>query len=545
MEADETRKILPNGTTLFHGKYRIENYIKSGGFGNTYQAIDTAFDRKVAIKELFIKETCERDEDTMMVTISIAENKKKFGVLQERFKTEAKRMFKFTNNHIVKVYDLFDDNGTSYYVMDFIEGESLSEKLKRTKTPLSEMDTMLILPQILDALETVHAESIYHLDLKPANIMMDKSGNIQLIDFGASKQGDPKYGVQSISSTLTYTPGYAPAEQVDLQYDKFGPWTDIYALGATLFYLLTRKNPPLQSDIQEDTDAAFAPLNGVSQKMYDLVVWMMKPVRTMRPQNIAAIKTFLAEPTPTNPKPEKQEEKPSDDNDDTIRKKPKPGPKPEPGKPKPEPVKPGPKSESGKPGPAKPEAPQEKSDGGGASVMKKAIFGVGIVFAIFAVYGVMSISNKNAQSVEEAKEAVSMIAETTNVVNKEIVVTSGPENLRKYSYSGPVSTKSNLPMGKGSARFYPYGEIPGGTYDGNFGNGLFDDSSGQAIMKFDNGDMYIGKFAFGFYTEGRYILNSKEYFKGTFKNGTPYSGTWYSASDKPLSKVVDGKDKAL
>jgi Serine/threonine protein kinase len=146
-------------------------------------------------------------------------------------------------NNIVKVHDLFEENGTAYYVMDYIDGESLAERLKRTGKPMSEQDIKKLLPQILDALKEVHQNEIWHLDLKPGNIMVDKLGNAYLIDFGASKQIRAN-GSMTTSTALCYTPGYAPNEQIGQMYDRFGPWTDIYALGATIYNLLTNKKPP-------------------------------------------------------------------------------------------------------------------------------------------------------------------------------------------------------------------------------------------------------------------------------------------------------------
>lgn len=180
--------LLAIGTTLANGKYRIEKYLASGGFGNTYMAIDTAFDERVAIKELFIKGVCGRMDNATDISISLTENQRTFNAQREKFRKEARRLRKLENKHIVRVHDLFDENGTTYYVMDFIEGESLSTRLKRTHQPMTEAEVLPILAQVLDALETVHNEGIWHLDLKPANIMVDDKDNVQLIDFGASKQ---------------------------------------------------------------------------------------------------------------------------------------------------------------------------------------------------------------------------------------------------------------------------------------------------------------------------------------------------------------------
>ena len=276
--------LQPN-TTLQGGKYRIERVLGQGGFGNTYIAINTVFDDHVAIKEFFMQGVNDRDENSGNVTIGVESNTQQFDEQKEKFKKEARRLWKLKNEHIVKVHDLFEENGTAYYVMDYIDGESLAERLKRTGKPMSEQDIKKLLPQILDALKEVHQNEIWHLDLKPGNIMTDKSGNAYLIDFGASKQNRAN-GRMTTSTALCYTPGYAPNEQIGQMYDRFGPWTDIYALGATVYNLLTNKKPPMAIDIEEDEDEAFEFLTTVSDEMRKLVVWMMQPKRKARPQNV-------------------------------------------------------------------------------------------------------------------------------------------------------------------------------------------------------------------------------------------------------------------
>jgi serine/threonine protein kinase len=158
---------------------------------------------------------------------------------------------------------------------------------------MTEQEVRDILPQILDALKSVHAAGIWHLDLKPANIMVDKNGNVKLIDFGASKQLNAQKGGATTSTAISYTNGYAPREQMEQNYDKFGPWTDIYALGATLYNLLTNKRPPLPTDIDddmsEDKHIALPFPEGVSDEMKSCVLWMMKTNRLQRPQSIDAI----------------------------------------------------------------------------------------------------------------------------------------------------------------------------------------------------------------------------------------------------------------
>ena len=279
--------LQPN-TTLQGGKYRIERVLGQGGFGNTYVGYNTEFEETVAIKEFFMKGVTERDETTSVVSVSNADNVQQFEEQREKFKKEARRLRKLKNEHIVKVHDLFEENGTAYYVMDYIDGESLAEKMKKTNLPFTETEVRSILSQILEALKEVHQNEIWHLDLKPGNIMTDKSGNAYLIDFGASKQIRAN-GSMTTSTALCYTPGYAPNEQIGQMYDRFGPWTDIYALGATVYNLLTNKKPPMAIDIEEGEEDVFEFSTTVSDEMQKLVVWMMQPKRKARPQNVEEI----------------------------------------------------------------------------------------------------------------------------------------------------------------------------------------------------------------------------------------------------------------
>ena len=298
--------LQPN-TTLQGGKYRIERVLGQGGFGNTYVGYNTEFEETVAIKEFFMKGVTERDEMTSVVSVSNADNVQQFEEQREKFKKEARRLRKLKNEHIVKVHDLFEENGTAYYVMDYIEGESLTERIKRTGAPLTEAEVKGILSQILEALKEVHQNEIWHLDLKPGNIMIDKSGNAFLIDFGASKQIRAN-GSMTTSTALCYTPGYAPNEQIGQMYDRFGPWTDIYALGATIYNLLTNKKPPMAIDIEEDEEGAFDFSNSISEDMRKLVVWMMQPKRKARPQRVEEILLKLSASEVKQEKPQTEQE---------------------------------------------------------------------------------------------------------------------------------------------------------------------------------------------------------------------------------------------
>ena len=296
--------LQPN-TTLQGGKYRIERVLGQGGFGNTYKGYNTEFDEVVAIKEFFMKGISERDETTSAVSVSNSDNIHQFEEQREKFKKEARRLRKMKNKHIVKVHDLFEENGTAYYVMDYIDGESLSERQKR-KGVMSEHEARKILLQILEALDEVHDNEIWHLDLKPGNIMLGIDGNVYLIDFGASKQLHAD-GNFTTSTAMCHTPGYAPSEQVGQMFDRFGPWTDLYALGATLYNLLTANKPPQYLDIEEDGKDAFRFCNNITEEMQNLVLWLMSPKRKDRPQSVKEVKMKMEEDVVEEPKCDSEE----------------------------------------------------------------------------------------------------------------------------------------------------------------------------------------------------------------------------------------------
>lgn len=304
-------ELLPVGT-LLGNRYRIVRYLSSGGFGNTYVATDCKFDGKeVAIKELFIKGICGRAEVSSDVTVSLTDNRTTFDSQREKFRKEACRLRDLNHTNIIRVYDLFEEHNTSYYVMDYVRGKSLSVLLRDMGRPLSEKEMMPIFMQVLDALEVVHNQNIWHLDLKPGNIMVEMpSGKVdervvvKLIDFGASKQITTIDGKACCTSmTSTYTQGYAPLEQIERNFAKFGPWTDIYGLGATMFNLLTNSQPPSSSDLNERGLEMLQLPKDVSPRIGELILWMMQMNRLKRPANIQEVRDYLVKSEKEKPLP--------------------------------------------------------------------------------------------------------------------------------------------------------------------------------------------------------------------------------------------------
>ena len=287
----DIKSMLPEGTLLRNGTYRIEKHLSSGGFGNTYLVRNVAFNELYALKEFFMKGINLRSGHD--VTVSVPDNNVTYESQMDKFRKEALRLRRLNNPHIVQVHDLFQENGTAYYVMDYIDGESVGAFMKRTGETMPEQKVWKVLMQMLDALQAVHSQGLWHLDIKPGNIMFDKRGIFYLIDFGASKQMHSKDSNSVTSSALCYTPGYAPMEQVEQAVDKFGPWTDFYALGATFYYMLTRQQPPSFTALSEE--GAFQLPATVSERLSHLIRWMMRPNRKDRPQSVDEIRRYIAQ----------------------------------------------------------------------------------------------------------------------------------------------------------------------------------------------------------------------------------------------------------
>ena len=298
MSNKEKSAMLPNGHELPNGAftYRIVQPISAGGFGNTYiaQVVD-AFGRvrgNVALKEFFMRGVTERTDDTATIRVSNSDNVLQFEEQKAKLLKEANRLAIMDSPNIVRVIDVFEANGTVYYSMEFIDGQNLEEIVKQHGI-LPENEVRRILPQLLNALAVVHDKGFQHLDIKPANVMIRRSnGDAVLIDFGASKQlnADGK----ATATGLAFTAGYAPREQMEQNIDKFGPWTDLYALGATLYRVLTGKKPPMPSDIEEDREEALTFSDNVSMPMRKLIFWLMTPRRNDRPQAVAEVLKYVA-----------------------------------------------------------------------------------------------------------------------------------------------------------------------------------------------------------------------------------------------------------
>lgn len=282
----DQQQMLAPGAIIGH--YRVVRHISSGGFGNTYEVEHVSLPLRRCIKEFFMRGINQRVGDT--VTVSVEENRPTFEQMRTKFLKEAQRMAQFHDPHVVPVMDFFKQNGTAYYVMELIKGKSLTEIMREQQHSFTEAEVREMLLQILSALSGVHAKGIFHLDLKPSNILRDDDGHLWLIDFGASKQmtaGESQ--TPSTSTGLCYTPHYAPPELILGSTKYIGPWTDLYSLGATLYNLLTTETPPDIADIEEEDVAFFNFPATISPDMRQLILWLMQPRRSDRPQSVTEV----------------------------------------------------------------------------------------------------------------------------------------------------------------------------------------------------------------------------------------------------------------
>lgn len=275
---------LPTGASLQGGKYVIKEILGQGGFGITYLAEHNLMGTDVAIKEFFMKELCNRDESTSHVTIGTEGGREQVDRFKEKFLKEARNIAQLHHPNIVRISDVFEENNTAYYVMDYCARGSVADLLKTHPAGLDEVTALTYIHQIALALQHIHERNMNHLDVKPANIMLNAEGHAVLIDFGLSKQYDDS-GNQTSTTPVGISHGYAPIEQYKQGgVSEFSPATDIYALGATLYKLITGQTPP---DAQALIEANLPVINA-SPMIANAIRMAMQVKRADRPQTVAA-----------------------------------------------------------------------------------------------------------------------------------------------------------------------------------------------------------------------------------------------------------------
>ena len=226
---------------LLHQRYSIQKSLGQGGFGITYLAYDQKLEQEVCIKELFISGNSTRG--TNMTVQSQTTGEFSFADFVQRFMQEARQLARFQHNNIVRVVDVFQENNTAYTVMEYVEGETLKQMVQG-KGALSEQVAMKLVLQLMDAVEEVHQKGMLHRDIKPDNVLITSQGRVVLIDFGSAREFAEG---KTTTQTAMLTPGYAPPEQYSNRAQR-GTYTDIYALGATLYFMLTGEKPIAATD---------------------------------------------------------------------------------------------------------------------------------------------------------------------------------------------------------------------------------------------------------------------------------------------------------
>lgn len=500
---------LKTGSTLRHGTYRIERILGQGGFGITYLAIDLNLDRKVAIKEFFPKDYCDREGETSQVTLGTRSTEDFVTKLKAKFLKEARNIAKFDNPGIIRIHAAFEENNTAYYVMDYIEGTNLSEMVKRGG-PLPVNRALEYINKIGEALEYLHSHRMNHLDVKPANIMVRSSDDMPvLIDFGLSKQYDSE-GQQTTTTPTGISHGYAPLEQYNANgVREFSPQTDLYSLAATLYYILSGVVPPQAIKLVDET------------LMFpkEIPIPLMKPIgRAMsaaRRKRHESIRTFLNDLDKT------KESDTAKESEATILP-PKPVVK--------MPSKPVEQT------PPKPAGIVPKNSKERDKKRRNIVLGsILTLILVMFVWGVIRTLSENHEDVgNKSKDMV----KKELVTQREIVTDMYWDSpLGVASYTGEVApdsvtlTGKKIPHGKGIARITG-GEFDGNVYDGQFIQGRME---GKTTYTMKNGDTFVGTYKDNRYEKGKYTVKATgEYFDGTFKNGSPDKGDWYDKNGNKL-----------
>jgi hypothetical protein len=287
----ETASALAAGTRLH--EFELQKILGIGGFGIVYQAFDHALEREVAIKEYMPASLAGRTE-TMRVSLRSGSDEESFRLGRESFVKEAKLLARFDHPSLLKVFRYWEDNGTAYMAMPILRGRTLKQVRQSQEGPVDEAWLRRILMPLLGAIETLHRESVYHRDIAPDNIQIEPDGRPVLMDFGAARR---VLSDKTQSLTAILKPAYAPIEQYgEAGAVKQGPWTDLYALGATLHYMLLGRPPaPATARTVDDEEVLLtqAHLPQCSEGFLHAIQWMLRPRPADRPQSVAQLREVL------------------------------------------------------------------------------------------------------------------------------------------------------------------------------------------------------------------------------------------------------------
>ncbi len=471
---------LADGSMLNGNMYRIVRAIGNGGFGNTYEALHVNMNKRVAVKELFVKDFCNREGNTGSVYVATESRRPLVEKLKRKFIEEARALGQIKHVGIVNVHDVFEQNGTAYYVMDYIDGCSLEDMVSK-QGAFTEQQALGYILQIADALEYVHGRNRLHLDIKPNNIMVNADGQAILIDFGTSKQYDEANG-ENNSTIMGQTPGYAPPEQASNDVKKFSPATDIYALGATLYHLLTGNTPPAASLLASDEELQPLPSH-ISASTRKAVEKAMELKKKNRPQTIAEFRELID----------------SSAGQRTV----------------------GVQASPALVEPLSETRIVERGRKGKGTSMFLILLMAFVVLSAVAM-GVFVFGGNSSSGEGSESSALSEVAEETPAAPMvETVSDLSYTNSKGVNFTYTGSTTDGVPQGQG------FGVYTDGTYEGFYVDGLRSDENGKFTLL--SGDItYSGKFVDDVIVEGRLTWPDRTYFEGTFQNEVPYNGSVYT-----------------
>lgn len=279
---------LDIGSLLGGGRYVVEKVLGIGGFGITYYVRHKGLGSYCAIKEMFLDGRCVRAYDRKTVELQGLDNSF-YDKLRKSFVAEARILTRLHNPHIVKVFDIFDENNTSYMVMEFVSGKTLQELIKQQgKIPFD--DAINIMGQLSEAVAAIHKENVLHRDIKPDNIILTPENNVVLIDFGAAREFVQN---QTQRHTVILTPGFAPIEQYN-DTGRRGNYTDIYAMGGVFYYILTGIIPKVATERAMEAMASPKELNpAIPKTVSDTIMKAMAFKPEDRYQTVDAFMTDL------------------------------------------------------------------------------------------------------------------------------------------------------------------------------------------------------------------------------------------------------------
>jgi serine/threonine protein kinase len=276
---------LPAGHVL--QEYRIEKVLGVGGFGLTYLATDANLNLRVALKEYLPDDIATRSADNSIGPRS-PDTAETFGWGKQRFLDESRTVASFRHPNIVRVMRFFEANGTAYMVMEFVDGAALGDWIK-PRRPLAQLQVAALVGPLLDGLEVVHAKGYLHRDIKPGNIYVRDDGSPVLLDFGSARQ-------KSSELTAVVSPGYAPFEQYHTQGNQ-GPWSDLYALGGVLYWMVTG-NKPHEAAARIKADTMPSALQAADRGLYRpeflaAIDWALSPHEDQRPKSVSEWRAAL------------------------------------------------------------------------------------------------------------------------------------------------------------------------------------------------------------------------------------------------------------